>query len=107
MRIFKRFSHGYNGSKTSLSLGTRCFLLLILLLSTVIFASRMITFHQLARQQDKLLEEKRQYQDQIDKANHYLNSSIDYDDIVSIAREKFHLAFPDDTVYYSGQGTQP
>ena len=36
-----------------------------------------------------------------------MNDTIDYDDIIRIARETFNLAFPDDTVIYSGQGVQP
>ncbi len=107
MRMLKLFSHVTNNSKSSLSLGMRCFLLLILLLAMVVFVSRMVTYHQLTKEQENLLEQKHMYENQIEKANHYLNTSIDYDDIVAIAREKFHLAFPDDTIYYSGQGTQP
>ena len=61
-----------------ISLGLRCFLILILVLSVVIFASRMLTYHQLTEEK-KLLENKKDlYQAQIDKMNHYLDGSIDY-----------------------------
>lgn len=90
-----------------ISLGLRCFLLLILVLSVVIFASRMLTYHQLTEEK-KLLEDKKDlYQAQIDKMNHYLDGSIDYEDIIRIARDKYNLVFPDDTIIYSGQGDQP
>lgn len=90
-----------------ISLGLRCFLLLILVLSVVIFASRMLTYHQLTEEKKDLENKKDLYQAQIDKMNHYLDGSIDYEDIIRIARDKYNLVFPDDTIIYSGQGTQP
>ena len=61
----------------------------------------MVTYHQLTREQKDLEKRKEAYTQQIEKAEHLLNGSIDYDDIVRIAKEKFNLAFPDDTIYYS------
>jgi cell division protein FtsB len=90
-----------------ISLGLRCFLLLILVLSVVIFASRMLTYHQLTEEKKDLENKKDLYQAQIDKMNHYLDGSIDYEDIIRIARDKYNLVFPDDTIIYSGQGVQP
>ena len=90
-----------------ISLGLRCFLLLILVLSVVIFASRMLTYHQLTEEKKDLENKKDLYQAQIDKMNHYLDGSIDYEDIIRIARDKYNLVFPDDTIIYSGQGAQP
>lgn len=94
-------------SRGGLSLGLRCLLLLILILAVVVFASRMVTFHQLSKQKDQLLDQKEAYEEQIKRAEYDMNDSIDYEDIIRIAREKFNLAFPDDTVIYSGQGVQP
>jgi len=93
-------------SRGSLSLGLRCFLLLILVISVVVFASRMLTFHQLNEQKNDLQDQKDKYQAQIDRMEHYLDGSISYEDIIRIAREKYNLAFPDDTIIYSGQGEQ-
>ncbi len=86
--------------RTGLSLGLRCFLLLILVISVAVFASRMIDYHRLSEQKDQLEKEKQKYEQQIEKMEHYLNGSIDYEDIIRIAREKYNLAFPDDTVIY-------
>lgn len=87
----------------SLSLGLRCFLLLILVISVAVFASRMLEYTKLNEQKKDLEHRKEQYLAQIDKMNHYSNGSIDYEDIVRIAREKFNLVFPDDTIIYSDQ----
>ena len=90
-----------------ISLGLRLFLILILILSVVVFASRMLTYHQLTEQKKDLENKKEQYLAQIDKMNHYLDGPLDYEDIVRIAREKYNLVFPGDTIIYSGQGNQP
>lgn len=87
----------------NLSLGLRCFLLLVLIISVGVFASRMLEYTQLIDQKNDLQNQKDQYQAQIDKMNHYSKGTIDYDDIIRIAREKFNLVFPDDTVIYSDQ----
>ena len=87
----------------NLSLGLRCFLLLVLIISVGVFASRMLEYTQLIDQKNDLQNQKDQYQAQIDKMNHYSKGTINYDDIIRIAREKFNLVFPDDTVIYSDQ----
>ena len=87
----------------NLSLGLRCFLLLVLVISVGVFASRMLEYTQLIDQKNELQNQKDEYQAQIDKMNHYSKGTIDYDDIIRIAREKFNLVFPDDTVIYSDQ----
>ncbi len=86
-----------------LSLGLRCFLLLILILSVVVFASRMLDFYQLNEQKRQLEQEKEAYLEQIYKMEYYLDGELSYEDIIRIAREKYNLAFPDDTLIYSGQ----
>ena len=79
----------------------RICMLLILLVSAGVFITKLITFAELSRERDQLQEQKEQYEHQIAELTYRLNSPIDYDDIVRIAREKLGLAFPDDTVYYS------
>ena len=102
-RNAERFS---SPSRSKLSLGLRCFLLLILVIAVMVFASRMLTYHQLNEQKNDLQDQKDKYQAQIDRMEHYLNGSMSYEDIIRIAREKYNLAFPDDTIIYSGQGEQ-
>ena len=96
----------HHARRTTMSLGARCLLLFVLLLSVGIFASRMVTFHQLNREKEELLKEKEEYEQQIERAEYYLNGSINYEDIVRIAKEKFNLAFPDEIIYYSEQVPQ-
>lgn len=93
--------------KSSLSIGLRCLLILVLVLAMVIFASNMVAYHQYTKAKNESMAESEEYQKIIDMAQKYTSDSIDYEDIVRIAREKFNLAFPDETIYYSGQDTQP
>jgi len=90
--------------RMGVSLGLRCCLLLILVLSIVIFASRMLTYHQLSGKKEELQAQKEKYEAQIERMEHYLDGSMSYEDIIRIAREKYNLAFPDETIIYSGQG---
>ena len=103
-----RYDHSYQqaprNKRMGVSLGLRCFLLLILVLSIVIFASRMLTYHQLSEKKEELQAQKEKYEAQIERMEHYLDGSMSYEDIIRIAREKYNLAFPDETIIYSGQG---
>lgn len=94
--------------RTGLSLALRCFLILILVVSSVIFASRLTTYHRLQQEKQALIEQKQSAQERIEEIDHALNTSLDQEEIVSLAREKFHLVFPWEKVYYNGQeATQP
>ena len=88
-------------AKHGANLLLRICMLLILLVSVGVFVTKLITFAELSRERDQLQQQKEDYEHQIAELTYRLNSPIDYDDIVRIAREKLGLAFPDDTVYYS------
>lgn len=90
-----------------LTLGMRCLLVLVLVLAVVVFASNMVAYHQYTKAERESAAQGEEYQQIIDMAEKHMNGSIDYESIVRIAREKFNLAFPDETVYYSGQGVHP
>ncbi len=91
--------------RTGLSLALRCFLILILVVSSVIFASRLASYHHLKEQKQALLEQKQSTEERIGEIDHALNSQLDEEEIIRLAREKFHLVFPWEKVYYNGQGT--
>ena len=94
---------GNEQKKIGVSLGLRCFLLLILVLALAVFASRMLTYHQLSEQKAALRAQKEKYEAQIERMEHYLDGSMSYEDIIRIARDKYNLAFPDETIIYSGE----
>ena len=95
------------GSLKSKGIGRvmRLFVVLILIVSFGVFVNRMIRYSELSRQKEQLQSQKAAYEQKIDEINYRLNSPVDYEDIIRIAREKLGLAFPDDTVYYGEQGS--
>jgi cell division protein FtsL len=82
----------------------RTFMLLIILISACVFIVKMVDYAELVREKEQLEEKKAEMEQAIDELNYRLNSPINYEDIVRIAREKLGLAFPDETVYYNEQG---
>jgi cell division protein FtsL len=92
--------------RKGISLILRCFMLLILTVSAGVFISKMISYAELTRELEQLESEKEYYEEQIAELNYRINSPIDYEDIVRIAREKLNLAFPDETVFYNEQKTE-
>lgn len=83
----------------------RLFVVLILVVSLGVFVDRMIHYSELARQKEQLQWQKDAYEQKIDEFNYRLNSPVDYQDIIRIAREKLGLAFPEDNIYYGEQGS--
>ena len=94
---------GTQSQKRGVGFIMRLFMLLILIVSAGVFITKMIDFTELSREKEQLQNEKEYYEEQIEELTYRLNSPIDYDDIIRIAREKLGLAFPDETVYYSEQ----
>ena len=80
--------------------------LAVLIIAVSIFIYNMADRHELMQRENELREQKETSEQQIERAEYYLDSAIDYDEIIRIAREKYHLTFPDETVIYSGQGLE-
>lgn len=104
MKGFRFFIRENTEKRKGLSLAMRCFLVLILMVSSGVFISRMATYMQLIEQKKQLEEQKQDYESTIEEMKHHLSGAIDYEDIVRIAREKFNLAFPDEIVFENGDG---
>ena len=81
----------------------RILMLLILVVSAGVFLMKLIDYTELVRQKEALEQQKEQYIQEIEELTYRLDSPIDYEDIIRLAREKLGLAFPDETVYYSEQ----
>jgi cell division protein FtsL len=79
-------------------------MLLVLAVGVGVFVDKLIDYTELSREKEQLEQQKESYEQQIEELTYRLNSPVDYDDIIRIAREKLGLAFPEDSVYYSEQG---
>ena len=89
--------------KGGVGMTMRILMLLILVVSAGVFLMKLIDYTELMRQKEVLEQQKEQYIQEIEELNYRLDSPIDYEDIIRLAREKLGLAFPDETVYYSEQ----
>ena len=89
--------------KGGVGMTMRILMLLILVVSAGVFLIKLIDYTELMRQKEVLEQQKEQYIQEIEELNYRLDSPIDYEDIIRLAREKLGLAFPDETVYYSEQ----
>jgi len=80
--------------------------LAVLIIAVGVFIYNMADLHEYAQRKNELGEQKETLEQRIEQVEHEMGGAIDYDDIIRIARERYHLAFPDETVIYSGQGLE-
>lgn len=78
--------------------------LAVLIIAVGVFIYNMADLHEYAQRKSELDEQKETLEQQIERVEYELGGAIDYEDIIRIARERYQLAFPDETVIYSGQG---
>lgn len=75
----------------------------IMLISSVfVFASRLMKYNELKQEKEKLQEQIQQHQDDINKLNRDIVAPMDDEYIIKVAREKLNLYFPDETIFYGG-----
>ncbi len=80
---------------------TRLLLAVLLLTSIAAFGTGLMKYNELQREK-KLLEDKvEKYEAEVEKLEYLLDSPIDYDYIVRVAREKLGLHLPDEIIYYN------
>ena len=101
MRI--RMKKTEENSRQTGGLLVRLLLLVILLVATAVFVYRMVDYHELRKEAELLEQRKAELQDSIEQMERELGRELDEEEIVRIAREKFNLAFPEDTVYFNGK----
>ena len=74
----------------------------ILLISSIaIFVTGIMRFSELEREQKALEKRVEAYEYEIEELRYLLDSPVDFDYIVRVAREKLGLHLPDEIVYYS------
>ena len=86
------------------NLGLAMRLSLVLIVALGIFIYNMADLHETEKRTQEAQEQKEKLEAQIERMEHYLDGSLSYEDIIRIARDKYNLAFPDETIIYSGQG---
>ncbi len=87
-------------SKSSMKVLLRCGLIAIVVISLCTFVSGVMIYN---ANQEKIKELEQQIddkQEQVDELKFLLDSPIDFDYIVRIAREKLGLHFPDEIIFH-------
>lgn len=89
-------------TKSSMKVLLRCGLIAIVVISLCTFVSGVMIYN---ANQEKIKELEQQIddkQEQVDELKFLLDSPIDFDYIVRIARDKLGLHFPDETIFHKG-----
>ena len=79
----------------------RLMLALLLIASIGIFVTGVMKYNEFQREKSVLEKEKAALSDEIDELRFLIDSPMDYDYIVRVAREKLGLYLPDETIYYN------
>lgn len=93
-------NHVDESSKSGMKVLLRCGLIAIVVISLCTFVSGVMIYN---ANQEKIKELEQQIddkQEQVDELKFLLDSPIDFDYIVRIAREKLGLHFPDEIIFH-------
>ena len=73
----------------------------LLVAAIAIFITAIMRFNELEREREVLEEKIEKYEYEIEELHYLIDSPVDYDYIVRVAREKLGLHLPDEIVYYN------
>ncbi len=87
-------------TKSSMKVLFRCALIAIVVISLCTFVSGVMIYNANKEKSKELEQQIEDKQEQVDELKFLLDSPIDFDYIVRIAREKLGLHFPDETIFH-------
>ncbi len=96
----KQHNSDVESTKSGMKILFRCVLIAIVVISLCTFVSGVMIYN---ANQERINELKQQIDDrkeQVEELQFLIDSPIDYDYIVRIAREKLGLHFPDETIFH-------
>lgn len=79
----------------------RVLLAVMVVVSIGVFANSVMRYNALLDEQRELEEKLNQYQEAKEELEELLNSDMDYESIVKIAKEQLGLYFPDEEIFYN------
>lgn len=79
----------------------RLMLSVLIITSLVMFVTGIMKYNEFRREKEILEKEKAALSDEIDELRFLIDSPMDYDYIVRVAREKLGLYLPNETIYYN------
>ena len=86
---------------TTVSLSVRVFLGLLLILSLVFFATKLMQFNKLAREIGELEKKIDAAEEQVADLQHELDAPMDDSYVERYAKDHLDMNYPDETVYYN------
>ena len=75
--------------------------IVLLVAAIAIFVTAIMRFNELEREREALEEKIEEYEYEIEELHYLIDSPVDYDYIVRVAREKLGLHLHDEIVYYN------
>lgn len=78
----------------------RTLLVIMLVLSFVFFATKLMEYNRLKQATADVNEEIKQHESNVDELKYLIDSPVDDAYIIRIAREKLGLVFPDEEIFY-------
>ena len=85
----------------SIKVTVRLALAALLISSIAIFATGLIKYSELQKEKEALEHKLEEYENSIEELEYLLESPVDYDYIVRMAREKLGLHLPDEIIYHN------
>ena len=96
----KQLDKAKESTKSGMKILFRCALIAIVVISLCTFVSGVMIYNANQERIKELKEQIADRKEQVDELQFMIDSPIDYDYIVRIAREKLGLHFPDETIFH-------
>ena len=85
----------------SVRVTVRLALAVLLVASIAVFVTGLMKYSELQKEKEALQLKVEQYEEDVEQLQYLLDSPVDYDYIVRMAREKLGLHLPDEIIYYN------
>lgn len=79
----------------------RLLLATLVISSIAIFVTGIMKYNELQREKQALEEKVEEYEAEVEELEYFLNSPMDYDYVVRLAKKKLNLYLPDEIIYHS------
>ncbi len=80
---------------------TRLLLALMLISSVAAFGTGLMKYNELQRERALLEQKVEKYEAEVEELEYLIDSPVDYDYIIRVAKEKLNLYLPDEIIYYN------
>lgn len=75
--------------------------IVLLICAVAIFVTGLLHYGELERERDALISRIDELEEEVEELEYLLDSPVDYEYIIRVAREKLGLHLPDEIVYYN------